>query len=168
MALSKACKDDESNFKEKINKLDYVSNIDRHIHDEEIDIFCVCSSPEPISIKNIQELVFGSNAKYSVMEVADSFECYQVLRQKLVKNLHDSKEELLFFEDRSTANSNIIVCVVEKINKSKKCPQFKALVRMTIMSEPKVAYCRFFDYTGMSCFMFFLACGRNIKKIFYL
>ena len=85
---------------------------------------------------------------YPCMEVADSFECYQFLRANLIKKLQDSKQEILVFEDRMTEKSNIIVCVVKKNNKSKEQAVFMALIRLTIMMEPKIGFCHIFDVTS--------------------
>ena len=78
MALSKQCKDADYNLiKQKINKLDYISNIEKWIHDEEIEMFCKIIVQKPLSVKTIHSFLGGAKMDYNCIEVADSFECYQ-------------------------------------------------------------------------------------------
>ena len=77
MALSKQCKDaDYDLIKQKINKLDYISNIEKCIHDEEIEMFCKIIQEKPLSVKTIHSFLCGDKMDYNCIEVADSFECY--------------------------------------------------------------------------------------------
>ena len=128
--------------------LDYQSNLTRYIHSEEIELFCEVKHTKPISVESIHNLVAGANTEYKCMEVSNSFECYQVLRAQLIKKLQETKEEMLFFEDRMNTDSNIIVCVVKNTNKSRQQAIFHALIRMTIKVEPNVGFCRKFELTG--------------------
>ena len=139
MAFLKPCKSKE--FSEKIKKLDYPSHIERSIHDEEINMFCKIVEQKPVSVELIRNLLGRPNMDYPCMEVSNSFECFQVLRMELMKKLQESKGDMLFFEDRITSNSNIIICVVKKMSGTRAHPYLYALIRMTLMTELKVDFC---------------------------
>ena len=66
----------------------------------------------------------------------------------MINILQQEKQETLFFEDRMTTYSNIIICVVKQIIKSKASPRFKALIRMTINTGPAIGFCRYLELTG--------------------
>lgn len=86
---------------------------------------------------------------YNCMEVDESIMCYKICRNLLIDILQKTKRDILFFEDRQTTNSNVIIAVVRK-PRDKNCREhvvFWAAVRFTIMLEPKVGFCRSFDLT---------------------
>ena len=84
--------------------------------------FCKIIEKKPVSVELIKNLLGGPNMDYPCMEVADSIECYQVLRVQLIKKLQESKDAILFFEDRMTTNSHIIICIIKKFVRSKHHP----------------------------------------------
>ena len=109
------------------------------------------------SIKIIHHLLGGPNMDYLFIEPQESFEVFDYLRGKLLKELSDTKVEILYFEDRKSVSANIIVVVVKKPCKhgNREHIVLKALIRMTVMLQPHVGYCRYFDLTGKSCFVIF-------------
>ena len=106
---------------------------------------------KPVSVKLIHE-IGGQKINYNCMEVADSFECYQVLRQNLITNLQKEDKQLMFFEDRMTTDCNINVCMVKNVNGKKEQAVFRALFLMTLLTDPNVGYCRLFDFPGILSF----------------
>ena len=123
---------------------------------QEILTFCLITKEKPVSIELIHNLFGGINMEYPAVEIRDSVECFQFCCGDLIKKLQATKFNIEFFEDRTTSDANVIVAVVKK---PKKGGGFQiavwCVVRMTIFTTPKVGFCRYFDLTGQSCFVFF-------------
>ena len=84
------------------------------------------------------------------MELEDSFQCFDFCRSDLLKTVQEEKKEILFFEDRKDDSSSIIIIVTKQLKTKSKREHviFNAVVRLTIMVEPKVGYARYFKFTG--------------------
>lgn len=160
MAMSKV-KSEKFPILERINKLDYASNIERRIVDDEIDIFCVQEEKKAMSVENIYNILGGPHSHYKCMELENSFECYQFCRDKMIQYLQNSNKEILFFEDRKTLTDNVIVAVTRKEN-HKENIFLHCVIRMTIFSSPKVGFCRYFLATGIACYIIF-HCYKLLK-----
>ena len=120
------------------------------IDKNEIEQMCCMVKQKAISIDLIKHYMGGPNMQYHFIENDESFEAFDYLRSKLMDQLNDQKLEIMFFEDRKCVSSSVIVVVVKKPKQhgSREHIIMKILIRMTIMVEPRVAYCRFFDLTG--------------------
>ena len=123
---------------------------------------CKVTYKNAISIEIIHHLLGGENMEYNIMEVDNSFECHAYCRQDLLDNLKQDKRDICYFEDRKNSTSNVLMCVVKqpKTKAKREHLVFYAVIRMTIMIEPKVAMMRYFDVTGKSCFV---NISKNIK-----
>ena len=126
------------------------------ISGEEIELMCSVIKHRAVSIELIHHMLGGPNMDYHCIENNESFEAFDYLRNKLIKDLTENKMDILFFEDRKCVSSNIIVVVVMKKAKhgSREHIVMKTLIRMTVNVEPKIGYCRFFDLTGNNKFSF--------------
>ena len=136
--------------KEIVNKLEISQKVDCDgLNIDEIMHYVKISQKNAISIEIIKHLVGGPNMDYNCMEVDESITCYKICRNLLIDTLQKTKRDILFFEDRQTTNSNVIIAVVRK-PRDKNCREhvvFWAAVRFTLMLEPKVGFCRSFDLT---------------------
>ena len=118
---------------------------------------CCVRKEKAQSIKLIHHMLCGPNMEYHFIEPHESFEAFDYLHQKLIDDLTVNKWNILSFEDHKSCASNIIVVVIKKPCKHGNLEHviLKALIRMTVMLQPHVGYCRYFNLTGKSCFMFF-------------
>ena len=151
MALSKlpGVTIDTETISARINKV-YGNPTSTMLDPNEIRIMCNVSHERAISVELIHHMLGGPNMEYRFIEVTESFEAFDFLREELIEDLKQSKMEILFLEDRKCVNSNIIAVIVKKEKKhgSREHIVLKCLVRITVMLEPRVGYCRFFDLTG--------------------
>ena len=127
------------------------------IDKDEIDHVCCIKEEKAQSIELIHHMLGGPNMDYNFIEPDESFEAFDHLRGNLIKDLQDNKWNILFFEDRKSYSANIIVVVIQKPKKhgNREHIVLKVLIRMTVMLQPRVGFCRYLDLTGKSCFMFF-------------
>ena len=141
--------EEELPLRERLNKIDYKVDIKREILDEQIMFFCKISyTNTPTAIELIDHLLGGPNMEYPCMEVRDSFKCFQVCRADLMKNIKETQENILFFEDRKTTDASIIVVVVQPNRKVDNIILY-TLVGMTLNVAPRVAFCCYFVLRGM-------------------
>ena len=138
----------------KINKVNGKPSTSTLDHDEIITT-CKVQQNKAISVELIHHMLGGPNMEYRFIEVEESFEAFDFLRGELIKDLTENKLDIMFFEDRTNVNSNIIVVVVKKPRKhgNREHIVIKCLIRMTVMLEPKIGFCCLFDLTGKSCFV---------------
>ena len=77
-------------------------------------MFCYYNQDRATSIELIQHLLGSPKMDYKVMNIEDSFQCFEFCAQDLMNFLKDSHQEILFFEHRKNATSNIIVVVTKQ------------------------------------------------------
>ena len=116
----------------------------------------------------------GPNMDYRVIKLVESFEVFDFLTKLMVEKLQNDQHEILFFEDRKDATSNVIIVVVKQEKKQGFCEHLilKAVIHLTMMLEPKVGYCKLFEVTGQNLFCNFLedTClihNKNYDKLIY-
>ena len=152
MALSK-------NAFERIGQIEH-SSCNISIEPFKILEVCKISYRGAISVEIISQLLGGQNMDYKVTELENSFDCYNYSRKDLLDNIKTGKRELLFFEDRNNSTSNVIVAIVrqERTKHTRDHLVFLCVSRLTIMTEPKLTYTRYFDITGtkMICITYFI------------
>ena len=141
MALSK-------NAYERIGQIEH-TRCNISLEPSKIMETCKISYQGAISFEIISHLLGGKNMEYNVTELENSFDCFNYCHKDM-ENIKSGKRELLYFEDRNSTTSNIIVAVVKQA-RSKHAREhlvFLCVTRLTIMTEPKTAYTRYFDITG--------------------
>ena len=154
MALSK-------NAYERIGQIEHT---DCHISIKPSRILetCKISYKGAISVEIISHFLGGQNMEYNVTELENSFDCFNYCRRDMLDNIKREKRELLYFEDRNSTTSNIIVAVVKepRSKHSREHLVFLCVTRLTIMTEPKTAYTRYFDITGTKLIYipYFISC----------
>ena len=122
--------------------------------EDEIKMFCEYKQEKAISIELIHHILGGPNMDYEVMNVADSFQCFEFCGSNLIKELKETKEEIMFFEHRKNASSNILA-VVTRQPKSRGYQEhlvLKTVIRITVMMTPHVSFARSIDVRGTACF----------------
>ena len=141
MALSKP---------ERINKIGSSDNAFLSISEAKIRHFCEVSYSSALSVDVIHHLLGCENLDNFTMELEDSFQCFDFCCSDLLKTVQEEKKEILFFEDRKDYSSSIIIIVTKQLKTKSKREHviFNAVVRLTIMVEPKVGYARYFKFTG--------------------
>ena len=146
MAMSKPIPD----MKEQLNSTKLCKDLKITIPEEEIKAFCWIKKEHAISIEIINHLLGGPNMDYDAMNIQDSFQCFQFTANSVLKYLKDTKKEILFFENRKTTKSDVVI-ICTKQDKSKgvhEHVELLAIIRLTIMTTPKVGFFRFFDIKG--------------------
>ena len=157
MALSKLNYElDSESIITRINKV-HGPPLPTLLDKDEIIHKCCIIQEKAQSIELINHMLGGPNMEYNFIEPEESFEAFDYLHGKMIQNITENKLNIMFFEDRKNVSFNVIVVVVQKPRKhgSRQHIVLKALVRMTIMLVPKVGFCRYFDLTGLSCFVIF-------------
>ena len=144
MALSK-----HQNLYEKINKVE-LGTVQTTIHEEEIMMQCFYTQDKAISVDLIHHLMGSPDMDYKIIPVEESIECYKYCRQKLLEFVKESKMDILFFEDHSNASSNVLIVALkqEKAKGVREHIVLLAVIRITILLNPKVAFCRYFNLRG--------------------
>ena len=102
-----------------LSKQERVNQIDQNAKSLSISLskilqICQVTYTNAISIEIIDHLLGGENMDYIMMEVQDSFDCYNYCRQDLLENIKSYKKELVFFEDRKNKTSSIIVAITKQ------------------------------------------------------
>ena len=100
--------------KDHVKCIKYEMEYKRHIEDEAIYTFCEISPEDPVSIDVINGMLHGPNMLYPCLEVAESYEAFHVLKKDMLLDFNQNKRKLLFFEDRKTQDSNVIVAVTHQ------------------------------------------------------
>ena len=123
------------NTVEKINKMQ-VKDYNGDLNTEEIMTFCYIDKIKPVSIELIRNLLGGPNMEYPVIDIGNSFDCYDFCRQHMIKQLQETEYNIEFFEDRMTSDSNVIVAVVKKPKKGGNGEQIMlwSVIRMTLFN----------------------------------
>ena len=114
MALSKHL--GELDFDSVFSRINYVYGdpLETNIHKEEIQVSCCVNKEGGVSVELIHHMLAGPNMDYRYIEVEESFEAFDFLRQQLLDELKSDGLEILSFEDRKNRRSNIICVVVLK------------------------------------------------------
>ena len=135
----------------------------------EIDLMCSVVEKKAQSIELIHHMLGGPNMAYHFVKPHESFEAFDYLCQKLIDDLTDNKWHILFFEDRKSCTSNIIIVVIRKPQKhgNREHIVLKALIRLTVMLKLRVGYYHYFDLTGESCFVIFLILNISHYQILH-
>ena len=104
--------------------------------------FCKVSYSKAVSVEIIDHLIGGDNMEYKAIEVENSFQCYHVCRNSLLENIKNDQKEILFFDDRKGAASDVIVAVTKqpKTNKKREHIILLMAIRLTIELEPPVGF----------------------------
>ena len=95
---------------------------------------------------------------YVTMEVQNLIDCFEYCKKHLLETIQEEKHNILMFEDRQNSTSNIMVVIVkqERTNARREHIVLNAVLRLTVMTEPKVGFCRYFTITGThACFVIF-------------
>ena len=144
MALSKPKK-----FTEKLNKVD-ITHVETTIHPEEIMLQCFYNYDKAISIDLIHHMLGGDHSDYKIIPVQESFECYNHCRQEMLNYVQETKMDILFFEDRKNATSNVIIVALKQEKKKGAWEHIilLAVIHITVMVTPKVTFCRYFKLIG--------------------
>ena len=146
MALSKPL-----SFSDKLSKIEQFKMSSRKIHDEEIEINCVYCQEKAISIELIHHLMGGPNMEYKVINIEDSFECFQYCANNVLDFLKTTKAEILYLKHHTNVTSNILIVVTKqkKTNTTREHPVLMAVIRLSIMTTPTVGFCRHFELKGL-------------------
>ena len=150
MALSKATSQVNSDsISSKLNRVHGIP-LPTLLNTEEIEQTCYLVKTKALSVDIIHHMLGGHYMDYRCIEVEESFEAFDFLRNKLIGDLQENKWDILFFEDRKGVTSNMIVVVVRKPAKHgvREHCVLKCLIRMTIQLKPTVGFCRLLDLTG--------------------
>ena len=163
MALSKVQNMNINNVCSRINRING-QPLKTLINKEEIEQMCCVEKPKAVSIELINHMLGGPNMEYHLIENDESFEAFDYLRTRLMEELQEKKLEIMFFEDRKGVSSNIIVVIVKqpKEHGLREHIIMKVLIRMTIMVEPKIGYCRYFNLTGKYSFTVYSIINDNL------
>ena len=148
-ALSRPNKSNFPSLPERVQDYTLSRDLKRNIPDEEIEISCIIKHDKPTTIELISHLVGGPNMEYTVIEKSNSYECFFVLKKRMVDEMKES-DDLLYFEDKNTGDANIIVGLVKYKGSRGVRPKIvlKALIRFTLDVRPPVGFCRLFDIPG--------------------
>ena len=111
MALSKPIPD-------KLNTTILSKDLKITIPEEGIKIFSWIKQEKAISIDIINHLLGGPNVDYDAINVEDSFQCFLFTAKFVTNELKENKKDILFYENRTTTNSDVIV-ICTKQNKAK-------------------------------------------------
>ena len=120
------------------------------IPEDEIKMFCWYTQPKAVSIHLIKHFLGGENMNYEAVNLEDSFQCFEYSVRHIMELLKQTKDDILFFEHRKCKESDVFV-VVTRQPKAKGIREhlvLKAVVRMTIMTHPRVGFCRYLNLTG--------------------
>ena len=99
MALSKLhCDLDSESVVIRINKV-HGPPLPTLLDTDEIDHKCCIIQDKAQSIELINHMLGGPNMEYNFIEPEESFEAFDYLCGKLIKNITDNKLNILFFED---------------------------------------------------------------------
>ena len=142
MALSKP---------EKISRIDWDRKIPSQIQTKRIMEVCRVEYNKAVSVEIIEHLLGGPNMEYnSIMEVENSIDCFAVCKSDLLDQIKSEKKEIMLFEDRQSNTSNILIVIVKqsRTNSKREHIVLHAVIRLTIMMEPKVGFARFITATG--------------------
>ena len=104
MALSKPL-----SFSEKLNKIEPFKRSTTNVHDEEIEINCVYHQQKAISVELIHHLLGGPNMEYKVINVQDSFDCFEYCANNVIDNLKKNKSDIMYLEHHTNVTSNVLV-----------------------------------------------------------
>ena len=152
MALSKPSRDIQ-----RISKIDWDKNVTISLDKNIIIETCKIVYTNAISVEIIEHLFGGQNMEYIPMELENSIDCYAFCRRDLLDDINNKKEEILYFEDRNCETYNTLLTVIKqkKSNTKREHVILKAVVRVTVNVEPKIAICRYFIITGQLVSHFF-------------
>ena len=97
----------------RISNYSTINYGERRIDDEVLETFCVIRQLKPTSIELINHIISGPNMAYTVIELADAWEAFFVLKGKIIQEIKDS-DELMHFEDESSKHKNYL-CAIGKM-----------------------------------------------------
>ena len=119
MALSKPVTEE---MVEKLNTTG-TSRMIITIPEDEIKMFCWHMEPHAVSIDLINHLLGGDKMNYAAMNLEDSIQCHEFTLQHVMKCLQETKQDILFFEQRKDKQSDVFLVATRQ-------PKGKAFVNI--------------------------------------
>ena len=133
---------------ERISKVEGDVEVTIPIH--KILDFCKVSYSKAVSVEIIDHLLCGQNMDYKAMELENSHQCFAVCRHDVLQILRSDKKEIMYFKDRKSDTSDILVVTVKQLRTNKRCEHIilYCVIRLAIQGNPIVRFVRYFNLTG--------------------